>query len=661
MTARRRLARAIGAPVLAAAVAGIALAFACGASNAAPAPIAPAAPAVPATPHELTQADVSAFLDGYLPVEMDRAAINGVTVAIVKDGQLLYAKGYGVADRAHHVPVSADTTLFRIGSTSKLFMWTAVMQLVEQHRIDLDADVHRYLDFPLPLADGKPLTMRQLMTHTPGFEETVRDMWAREGDSLDLRDYLVHHVPRRIFAPGTVVAYSNYGAALAGYIVQRVSGEPFDAYVQRHIIAPLGMAHTTFAQPLPPALAPSMSLGYLEGADEAKPFEFIRVAPAGSASASATDMARFMIANLGDGSLDGQRILQPDTLAQMQSPQWWPNPRGPAWALGFWEDSAYGTHVIGHGGDSQWFHSGMFLLPAQHVGVFVSQNSLGKRVLRGQLMRRFMERYFPAPAPVFPAGKPAASETDGLAGTYMSSRRNESGPLYLAALMGQTTVRVDADGVLTIAGMEGLDDRAVKFRSLGHGVWQNPDDPTRRLYFNRDAAGQWQLGYHEPVEVEQRSPWTRDSRLMRATLGLSLFVMLATLLAWPVAAMIRRHHDVLPPADPREQRARRWLRLCALLVALPWAIFFVPLGLVDNGGETVMTSPYIPDVLRLVQATAWLAFLALPLAAWAAARGVGSRGVWWWSRIHAVLVLLATMGALFMAWTGHLLIGATSL
>ena len=656
MTARRRLARTIGGPVLA-----VAIALACGLSNAANASVAQA---VPATPHELTQADVSAFLDGYLPVEMDRAAINGVTIAIVKDGRLLYAHGYGVADRANHVPVSADTTLFRIGSISKLFMWTAVMQLVEQHRIDLDADVRQYLDFTLPLRDGKPLTMRQLMTHTPGFEETVRDMWAREGGSLDLRDYLVHHVPARIFAPGTVVAYSNYGAALAGYIVQRVSGEPFDAYVQHHVTGPLGMAHTTFAQPLPPALAPSMSRGYLEGADEAKPFELIRVAPAGSVSASATDMARFMIANLGDGSignLDGQRILQPATLAQMQSPQRWSQPRGPASALGFWEDSAYGTHIIGHGGDSEWFHSGLYLLPSQHVGVFVSQNSLGKRVLRGQLMRRFMERYFPAPATVFPAGRPAASETDGLAGTYMSSRRNESGPLYLAALLGQTTVHVDADGVLTIAGMTGLDDRTVKFRSLGHGAWQSPDDSTRRLYFDRDAAGQWQLGYHEPVEVEQHSPWTRDSRLMRATLGLSLFVMIATLLAWPVAAMIRRHHDVLPPADPREQRARRWLRLCALLVVLPWATLFVPLALVGNGSEVVMTSPCMLDLLRLVQATAWLAVVALPLAAWAAVRGASARGVWWGSRIHAVLVLLATIGGLFMAWTGHLLIGTTSL
>ncbi len=646
MNARRVLARAFAGSLVAAA-----LVFAPGASQAAD---------DAATPHELTAADVAAFVDGYLPVEMDRAGINGVSVAVVKDGQVLLARGYGLADRERRVPMSADT-LMRIGSTSKLFMWTAVMQLVEQHRLELDADVQQYVDFPLPRAFGKPITLRALMTHTAGFEDTVRGMWAKEGEPLDLRDYLVHHVPARLWAPGTVVAYSNYGAALAGYIVQRVSGEPFDAYAQAHVLAPLGMAHTTFVQPLPPGLAPLMSRGYLEGADAPQPFELIRVAPAGSVSSSAADMARFMIANLPDDTAGAPRVLQPATLAQMQTPQWWPHPRGPAFALGFWEDLAYPQHVIGHGGDSEWFHTGLYLLPAQHVGLYVSQNGLGKHVLRDQLMRRFMARYFPAPATVFPAGAPAASETDGLAGTYMSSRRNESGPLYLAALLGQQVVRIDGDGVLTVGGVNGLDDRPVKFRSLGHGVWQSPEDSTRKLFFNRDHTGQWQMANHLPVEVEQHMPLARDGRLMRAVLGASLFMMLATLLAWPVAAMIRRHHDVLPPADPREQRARASLRLAAFLGALPWALLFVPLTLVDNGGEFVMTNVHVIDGLRVVQAAAWLALVAVPLAAGAALRGASARGVWWWSRIHAVLMLLAAIGLAFMAWQGHLLLGTTSL
>lgn len=631
------------------------------------------APAPAPEAHELTSADLSAFLDGYLPIEMDRGAINGVTVSVVKDGRLLFARGYGSADRERHVPVSADDTLFRIGSISKLFLWTAVMQLVERRQLDLDADVQRYVDFPLPRAFGQPVTMRQLMTHTAGFEDTIRGMWVAEGDPLDLRDYLVHHVPARIFAPGSVVAYSNYGAALAGYVVQRLAGEPFDAVVQHRILQPLGMAHTTFAQPLPPALAPLMSRGYLEGADAAKPFELIRVAPAGSVSASATDMARFMIAQLGDGSVDGQRILQPATLAQMQTPQWWPHPRGPAFALGLWEDGAFAQRVIGHGGDSEWFHSGLFLLPAQHVGVFISQNSLGRHVLRDQMFRRFMERYFPAPATRFPAGAPPAAETEGLAGSYMTSRRNEHSPLFLVALMGQAVVRVDGEGLLSVSGSTGLDDRPLKYRSLGHGVWQSPDDATRRLFFNRDAAGRWQMGSHVPVEVAQRQPWTRDVRLMRLLLAGALLTALATLVGWPLAAMARWHfaaptvreardvRDVRDVRDARERRARIALRVAALLVLLPWAVLALPLARADNAALFLMASPAVPALLEAVRVAAGAGVFALLLAAWALAARLRRRGSWWWARVHAALVLLAAAAGLLMAWQGQLMAGSAAL
>ena len=125
--------------------------------------------------HELTAPDVAAFVDGYLPTEMDRAGINGVSVAIVKDGQVLLARGYGSADREHHVAMTPDT-LMRIGSISKLFTWTAVMQLVERHQLDLDADVQQYIDFDLPRTFAQPITLRELMTHTAGFEETFHGM-----------------------------------------------------------------------------------------------------------------------------------------------------------------------------------------------------------------------------------------------------------------------------------------------------------------------------------------------------------------------------------------------------------------------------------------------------------------------------------------------------
>ncbi len=116
--------------------------------------------------------DLEAFLDGVLAAEMRSHSIASATVSVVKDGELFFAKGYGYADRESRRPVDPERTLFRPGSISKLFTWTAVMQLVEQGKIDLDADVNEYLtDFRIPDTFPEPITMEHLMTHTPGFED----------------------------------------------------------------------------------------------------------------------------------------------------------------------------------------------------------------------------------------------------------------------------------------------------------------------------------------------------------------------------------------------------------------------------------------------------------------------------------------------------------
>ena len=212
-------------------------------------------PAVAKTPsgvHELTASDVEAFLDGIVPLQLERDDIAGATIAIVKDGKLLFAKGYGYSDYEKKKPVSAEETLFRPGSVSKLFTWTAVMQLVEQGKLDLDRNVNDYLDFKIPDAFGQPITLKNLLTHTPGFEEQIKDLFTVGSESPNLGAYLKTHIPTRIYPPGTVPAYSNYGTALAGYIVERVSGRPFNEYVEENIFKPLGMDSFNFS-PAPSA------------------------------------------------------------------------------------------------------------------------------------------------------------------------------------------------------------------------------------------------------------------------------------------------------------------------------------------------------------------------------------------------------------------------
>ena len=261
---------------------------------------APAAEPSPEGHHEMTAADIESFLDGLVPLQLEQSDIAGATIAVVKDGKVLFAKGYGYADVQKKKPVSPQDTLFRPGSISKLFTWTAIMQLFEQGKLDLDRDVNDYLDFKIPEAFGKPITLKNIMTHTPGFEEQVKDLISTTPVSPNLGDYLKRHIPGRIYPPGTVPAYSNYATAVAGYIVQRVSGRPFEDYIAENIFKPLNMTHSTFAQPLPAELTPLMSSGYQLASDPAQKFEIVNPFPAGSLSSSASDMALFMLAHLQD-------------------------------------------------------------------------------------------------------------------------------------------------------------------------------------------------------------------------------------------------------------------------------------------------------------------------------------------------------------------------
>jgi CubicO group peptidase (beta-lactamase class C family) len=276
----------------------------------APRGASPASPQKIGAAPALTAQDVESFLDGMVPLQLAQQDIAGAVISVVKDGKLLFAKGYGFSDVAHRTPVTADATLFRIGSISKTFTWTAVMQLVEQGKLDLDRDVNTYVDFTIPAPYGKPVTMRHLLTHTAGFEENVKDLFVKDVASVrPLGEYLRTHLPPQIFPPGTTPAYSNYGAALAGYIVQRVSGSPLNDYIRLNVLAPLGMTRASIDQPLPKDLEPLMSRGYSRASQPPKVFEVVQAWPAGSMSASAEAMSRFMIAQLNDGEYGGARIL----------------------------------------------------------------------------------------------------------------------------------------------------------------------------------------------------------------------------------------------------------------------------------------------------------------------------------------------------------------
>jgi CubicO group peptidase (beta-lactamase class C family) len=345
-------------------------------------PVPAKVPAVATQPSPLpalTRADFETFLDALIPSQLQNRDIAGAVVSAVKDGQLLFAKGYGYADLAGKKPVVADQTLFRPGSISKLFTSTAVMQLVEQGKLDLDHDVNDYLDFAIPKTYAEPVTLRRLLTHTGGFEETLKNLFAPNEQAIKpLHDYLVTTMPARIFPPGKVVSYSNYGFTLAGYIVERVSGEKFERYIENHIFKPLGMTSSTFDQSLSPEMRARMSQGYLAAAKKPRSYEFANVAPAGSLTTTATDMSRFMLAFLQDGTVDGVAILKPESVRTMETRQFELHPALAGLGLNFMEYST-DPRIFGHGGDTIYFHSDMWLCPQMRFGFFISYNSAGSK------------------------------------------------------------------------------------------------------------------------------------------------------------------------------------------------------------------------------------------------------------------------------------------
>ncbi len=607
------------------------------------------------TSHEMTAADVSAFLDGIMPQQLAREDIAGAVISIVKDGKVLFAKGYGYADIEKKVPVSPDYTLFRPGSISKLFTWTAVMQLVEQGKLDLDRDVNDYLDFKIPATYPKPITLRNAMTHTSGFEETVQELFV--ADAKDLKpvgDYLKQHLPARIFPPGTTPAYSNYATCLAGYIVQRVSGQNFDRYVDEHILEPLAMTHSTFDQPLPDSLQPLMSKGYDVASQPAKKFEYVEAAPAGSSSVSAMDMTRFMRAHLQDGQLEGAQILKPETARLMHARQFENLPDMNAMALGFYEETRNGHRIIGHGGDTQYFHSDLHLVPDVRVGFFVSYNSAGKGEVRAReaVWHAFLDRYFPYQPPAATPPASATQDAQSVTGHYIISRRGGDSILKVLAVAGETKVFSNDDGTISVADLKDMNGEPKKFRSIGPLMFRDVSNQDR-LGFKRDDTGNIMAVIDFPFMVFHRARWYENSALHLPMIICSLVVFVLTLALWPVMALLRRHYGKILTLSPLQRR----LRLLTRLTCLFYVVFFAAyLGFFAAAEKDIgILSPRGNPWLRLIQIIGWLGVIGSVIGLYNAVRSWRESQRWLGSRVGDTLVAMACLGAIWFVFTWNML------
>jgi CubicO group peptidase (beta-lactamase class C family) len=610
--------------------------------------------------HTLDKVDLEAWLDGFVPYALDTGDIAGGVIAVVKDGEILFAKGYGYSDVAAHKPVNADETLFRPGSVSKLFTWTAVMQMVEQGKLDLDRDVNTYLDFHIPDRPDGPITLRNIMTHTPGFEEQIKSLITPDIKGiLPLRDYVRGATPTRIFAAGSTPAYSNYATALAGYLVQRVSGQSFDSYVEKNIFEPLGMTHASFRQPLPPQLLALAGNGYEVASGPPKAYEYVMPAPAGSLAATATDMAKFMIAHLQDGEFNGKRILEARTAEQMHTSATTIVPSLNRMLLGFYEQDYNGHRVISHGGDTQWMHSYLHLFLDDHVGLFMSFNSQGHEGavghLRQALFDQFVDRYFPGPWPAGSVPKDvAAAHARLIAGYYDDSRRPDRSFMSLMQIFAPPKVEVAEDGTISVSLMKGANQIPVHYQEIAPFVWRSLTTGRRLAAKVVDGrVVRFSMDEISPFMVFDPTPaWRSPVWLLPAVL-VAFAAVLLTSLFWPIAAISRRRHHVQLPVTGLALKAHRVSRIAAAALAtmtVAW-LLLLTVGTKDLANLGPSLDPVLLGMYTLSVIVYVGGAVAMLWAGWVAftnRRPVGAR-------IWTTVLALSAVVLLYFATIYHLL------
>lgn len=506
------------------------------------------------------KAELERFMDSTIMEVMNKYNLPGAVFSVVKDGKVFLEKGYGYSNVEKKIPVSPESTIFRIGSVSKLFTSTAVMQLKEQGRIEINKDVNDYLKvFKIENKYSKPVTMYNLLTHTAGFDDRWTGAAAPDYTKvMSLGEYLSKNMPEIIREPGNVTQYSNHGMTLAGHIVEEVSGMPFDEYIIGNITKPLGM-NNTYPR-IMQGMVNNLALEYVYKNGSYKPMQLydFNIYPAGSVCSTSSDMAKFMIAHLNNGSLGESRILKDETAKDMHSQHFTNSPKVPGMCYGFYEIME-GTHrFIAHGGDTNGTHSFLFLDPAQNIGLFISNNGVQGQFLTSELVQKFIKHYYSM------AEVPAIAEAhnDGLEknieleGEYRSIRfaRNTLDKLVLL-LTPQTKIRMEGD-ILIFQSPE-LQARCVQVEPL---LFKNMENG-RYLSFRTNSSGDVTYMFTEiPTFAFEKVRWYESNSLHMILLGGFILIFLS----WCVYYCIHSLRNMKKKERTRGRFAGRLLTLISI-------------------------------------------------------------------------------------------------
>lgn len=600
----------------------------------------------PTDPREL-----EAFLDQFFAEQMEESHIPGAVFVLVKADEIFFAKGYGYADVESSRPVVPDETVFLPGSVGKLFTAMAVMQLVEQGKLDLREDVNKYLDdFKIPLTYPAPVTVGDLLTHTGGFDE--RQLGAAVStpeELLPLGQYLAQNMPPRVMPAGDNISYCNQCYALAGYLVEKMSGIPWTQFIAENILQPLDMSRSTCEQPPPPDLAADLAIGYMSsgGTYTRMPEVYMNIGPAGALYATGTDMAHFMIAHLQKGRYGDARILGEDTFEDMHERGFRNHPQLRAYTYGgFSEFMANGQRVLAKDGDVGGFSSTLILLPDENLGFFASFNAalnpFGGEEPRQKLLAQFLDRYYPTQEQSL--NSQASPNLARVSGNYRWNRYSRTTVEKALNPIGMLQLHITAadDGTVTVSSVVPL-LRAGRYTEVEPLLFRKVDG-SDYIAFREDEGGRithmfGRVG-QEPATFEKVA-WYETGGFQVSLIAF-LVLAFASVLVWPVAHLIRR----LRRLETHDSRPARLARLLAASLGILNLLFMVGfVGTLMQGLAGAL--PYPPSwFVALLVIPVLSSILAVVLAIFAVLAWKDR----YWSVVGRLHYSLVTLFALAFVW-----------
>lgn len=607
---------------------------------------------------------IEPFLDGFAAAHMADHYPPGMMVAVATKDEV-FVKAYGAANLETGERVTT-ATLFRIASISKTFIWTAVMMLADEGRLDLDADVNSYLkNVKVRAKYGDPVTLNDLMAHRAGFEESL-GVFFQGGTGRTMSQALEKTRPARVAPPGARTSYSNWGADLAAEIVADVSGLPFDAFVRQRILEPVGMVSTALHDPASIAGAPlnaqdlDRRLAAPHKLDGGAPVVMAHdsidpLYPSGAAALDAHDAARFLQFFLNDGVARGKRLLSPQAFTTMRLRAFPDRTGAPDLAHGFMETEIAGQRTFGHGGTLAGFVSDMTIVPSLGLGVFVAVNGAERPRLPDLVSRAIVEQ-FAGSAETWPTRWAVAADAKmiaaakSVAGTYAGNRRVETKFERIAALGSEIKIAAKEDGSLVVSA-GGTEKR---YYPLAEDLWSDRARDRLFAYRGKDGAVKM-ISLAMGTDSAERAGFLDSSNGFYAAVGaVGALSLLAFVAAW-------RRQGRAVATTPIGRR----LALGHAASALLW-LFFIGVfafAMIDLSGKS------LPEL----QAEGWPPppIFALQIAAHAAALSafliaVGSAPVFlrsgWslWRKAHYLLFAAAGIFAVFELWAWRLIFSATS-